>query len=191
MWNTGRLIRSSDLSADDRLRFELSDDGQILSARIVKTASSESNVSVTDPGGKTVAITLDELGRGEGAVLEIVHTSLERFGVLRGTISGMPRGPQDRGRIRHPFNPLPWQIPSSFKAIGNTAFVLTFGIGALLVLISAFGSYLLPVFGPHVGPVMSVIEGVSDVIYAGLAFIVIAQTRQRFPEDLATPELVE
>jgi hypothetical protein len=36
---------------------------------------------------------------------------------------------------------------------------------------------------------MSIIEGVSDVMYAGLAFIVLAQTRRRFPEDLVIPEL--
>jgi hypothetical protein len=191
LWNTGRRIRGSDLSTDDPLRFEVLGDAQILTAQVVKT-SSGSNVSVCQTKAeqnKTAAITFDELGPGEGAVLEIFHTSSERFGVFRGAISGMPRGPQDRGRVRHPFNPLPSQVPGSFKAIGNTVFVLTFGIGALLVLLSAFASYLAPVFGPHVGPAMSIIEGVSDVMYAGLAFIVLAQTRRRFPEDLVIPEL--
>lgn len=192
MWNAGRVIGESDLRADDSLRFEVSGDAQILTARVLKT-SGGSNVAVSQANAdrNAVAITFDELGRGDGAVLEIVHTSSERFGVLRGAVSGMPRGPQDRGRVRHPFNPLPYQVPSSFKAIGNTVFVLTFGFGALLVLLSAFASQLAAVFGPHVGPVMSVIEGVSDVIYAGLAFLVLAQTRQRFPEDLVVPELVD
>jgi hypothetical protein len=60
-----------------------------------------------------------------------------------------------------------------------------------LVLLSAFRPQLAILFGPHVGPAMNVIEGVSDVIYAGLAIILLAQTRRRFPEDLAIPELVD
>jgi hypothetical protein len=60
-----------------------------------------------------------------------------------------------------------------------------------LVLLSAFRPQLAIVFGPYVGPVMNVIEGLSDVIYAGLAFIVIAQTRRRFPDELAIPELLQ
>jgi len=192
-WNTGRVIRSTDLSAEDPLRFEVLGDARIVSAQVVKPLSG-GTLSVGQPNAReanSVAITFDEFNRGDGAVLEILHTSAQRFGVLRGGISGMPSGPVDRGRVRAPFNPLPSQVPTSVKAIGNTAFVLIFALGAFLVLLSAFGSYLLPVFGPHVGPAMGIIEGISDVIYAGLAFVVIAQTRRRFPEDLAIPELVE
>ena len=193
MWNVGRLIRRSDLSSDDPLRFEVSGDGQILTAVVVR-ASTRSNVSVSQPqvgALNATAIFFDELGPGEGVVIEVLHTSAERFGVLNGSIKRMLGPAKDRGRIRHPFNPLPSQVPTSFKAIGNTAFVLTFGIGALLLLLSAFGSSLAPLLGPHVGPAMSVIEGVSDVIYAGLALVLIGQMRQRFPEDLAIPALVE
>lgn len=193
MWNVGRLIRSSDLSSDDPLRFEVSGDGQILTAEVIK-ASTRSNVSASQAQAgalNAAAIFFDELGPGEGVVIEVLHTSAERFGVLKGSIKGMPGPAKDRGRIRHPFNPLPSQVPTSFKAIGSTALVLTFGIGALLVLLSAFGSSLAPLFGPHVGPAMSVIEGVSDVIYAGLALALIVQMRRRFPEDLAIPALVD
>lgn len=192
VWNRGRLILASDMSAEDPLRFEVLGDGEILSARVLKV-SGEFTASVCRMNGseKTVAMTFQELGKGEGAVVEILHTSSEQFGVLRGAISGMPRGPVNRGRVRHPFNPLPSQVPSSFKAIGNTAFVLTFGVGALLVVLSAFTPYLAPVFGPHVAPAMSLIEGVSDIIYAGFAIMVLAQTRRRFPEDLVVPELVD
>jgi hypothetical protein len=38
---------------------------------------------------------------------------------------------------------------------------------------------------------MTVIESVSDVIYAVLALMLLAQMRRRFPEDLAIPELAD
>jgi hypothetical protein len=164
-----------------------------LSAEVI-AASNQTNLSVsrlTTGASNSVAISFDEVGPGEGAVFALLHTSPERFVLLRGAIAGMHDAPQDRGRVRHPFNPLPAQIPTSFKAVGRVAFVLTFAIGALLVLLSAFSSRLAPIWGPHLGPFMSVIEGVSDVIYAILAFIVLAQTRRQFPEDLALPELTD
>jgi hypothetical protein len=175
------------------LRFEVAGDGEIVAAHVVK-ATDGSNVSVCVPNSGTASaarIAFNELGKGEGAVIEILHTSQERFVTLTGALLGMPLQMQIRGRVRHPFNPLPSQVPVSFKAIGHTAFILVFGIGALLVLLSAFRPQLAILFGPHVGPAMNVIEGVSDVIYAGLAIILLAQTRRRFPEDLAIPELVD
>jgi hypothetical protein len=193
MWNRGGAMRASQLRADDPLRFEVPRDAEIITARVMKS-SGQANLSLDRAKAgmaNAVHITFDELGPGEGGVAEILHTSSERFGALRGAITGMRGAPQSRGQLRPPFNPLPSQVPVSFKAIGYTAFVLTFGIGALLVLLSAFGPSLALVLGPHVGPVMSVIEGTADVIYAGLALIVLVQTRRRFPEDLSFPELVD
>jgi hypothetical protein len=193
MWNVGRLIQATDIDAADSLRFEVSSDAEIVGARVMKS-SNHSNVSVSrekSNAANAVTVTFDELGPGDGAVIEILHTSPDRFGVLLGAIRGMAAGPQDRGPLRRPFNPLPSQVPAAFKAIGTTAFVLIFGIGALLVLLSAFGPHLALRFGPHVGPVMTVIESVSDVIYAVLALMLLAQMRRRFPEDLAIPELAD
>jgi hypothetical protein len=193
MWNVGGPIRRSDIDAANPLRFEVVGDGEIIAAAVVK-ASNDSNVYVTMGNAGTanaVTIAFDELGKGEGAVIEILHTSAERCGILAGARSGTRLDVRDRGLVRHPFHPLPSQVPASFKAVGSSAFVLIFGIGALLVLLSAFRPQLAIVFGPYVGPVMNVIEGLSDVIYAGLAFIVIAQTRRRFPDELAIPELLQ
>jgi hypothetical protein len=193
LWNVGGLLRGADIEARDPLRFTVADDGEIIAARVV-AASNDGDVSVRAGNADTVnavRIIFDELGKGEGAVIEILHTSAERCGILAGARSGTRLDVRDRGLVRHPFHPLPSQVPASFKAVGSSAFVLIFGIGALLVLLSAFRPQLAIVFGPYVGPVMNVIEGLSDVIYAGLAFIVIAQTRRRFPDELAIPELLQ
>jgi hypothetical protein len=190
MWNAGALLRGSAIDANDPLRFKVPD-GEIVAASVMKASSGRNVHTGLANGGysDSVTIVFDELGKSEGAVIEILHTSSEPGGIVLGSLQGTPLNLQNRGRLRRPFNPLPSQVPTAFKAIGYTAFVLVFGIGALLVLLSAFRSPLAAVFGPHVEPTMNVIEGASDIIYAGLALILIAQTRRRFPEDLSIPEL--
>jgi hypothetical protein len=193
LWNSGGLIQQADLDANDPLRVEVGGDGKIIAANVVKATSEDSRFHVDLPaqGARAVRIGFSDLGPGEGAVLEILHTASQPFGVVCGGGKNMPAGAENRGRVRQAFNPLPNQIPAGFKAIATTAFILTFGIGAVFVLLSAFSSQLAQIFGPHIAPVMGVIEGASDVIYAALALILIAQIRRRFPEELAVPQLVD
>lgn len=192
LWNRGAPIRGADTAGEDPLRFELPGNGTIVAARVLKTTSPSTKFALVVARNACAAIfDFELLGPGEGAVLEILHTATEPFGRIAGTIGGAPVNTENRGRLRAPFNPLPNQVPSGFKAIGSTTFIVTFAIGALLVLLSAFGSHLALALGPHVGPVMSVIEGISDVIYAIFALVLINEMRRRFPEPLAIPELVE
>jgi hypothetical protein len=193
LWNKGGVIQESDLDGSDPLRFEVDDDGKIIAANVVKATSEDNAIRVDLPANaeRSAPIRISTLGPGEGAVFEILHTASQPFVLVRGAVNNMPAGAENRGRIQHPFNPLPEQVPVSFKTIGNTAFVLTFGIGALFVLFSAFSTQLAQLFGPHVAPVMGFIEGASDVIYAGLALLIIAQMRRRFPEKLAIRQLVD
>lgn len=103
VWNSGEnTVLGSDIVTKDPLRFCVGNDGQVLSASVVK-ASRQFNEFDIQPlpiqSPQEVAFSFNFLDAKDGVVVEILHTSEERRPTIKGTLRGLPRGFNDLGAL--------------------------------------------------------------------------------------------
>jgi hypothetical protein len=132
LWNAGNLtIRGSDIVEADPLRIVVSKDATILRADVISTTRKVNSVKarVHHERQNEVLCSFDYLDSGDGAWIEILHTSENSHPDIVGTIRGLPRGISDWGSM----------FPDSDRRIYWTlaiVIVLFFLISALSVVIS-------------------------------------------------------
>ncbi len=101
-WNSGeKTILGDDIVASDPLRFCVADDGVILSVTLLKTSRTvnEFSAEFSSKSSKDAYFKFGFLDAGDGAVVEILHTSAKRVLTVEGTLRGLPRGMKNLGRI--------------------------------------------------------------------------------------------
>jgi hypothetical protein len=94
-WNDGeKPFLRENLVAHDRLRLQMRDDGHILAATVLKQARNVCmfDVSLCSQTQKEIFVAFAFLDKKDGAVIEILHTSEQKFLDLRGTVIGLPHG---------------------------------------------------------------------------------------------------
>lgn len=106
LWNSGEnTVVGSDIATKDPLRFEVGDDGQILSISVLKTSRSVNDFNLNPYGKKRkneAEFGFDFLDANDGVVVEILHTSTDRRPRVKGTLKGLPRGFRNLGRFTRP-----------------------------------------------------------------------------------------
>lgn len=193
LWNAGiPTVRGSDVVASDPLRFVFPPGTRVLQARVVKATRPVIGFDVTaNPNAPNEALlTFDFLDIRDGAVVEILHTSEERYPQVQGTIRGLPEGLRDWGRVVPAGNSLR-VLPAlfDFRGIGGRLILVllaVYGVGLALYGIAS------PTWaGPsqtdaEVGRWSVVAAG---AVLAGLAALLGWRRRRRFPRNLVTDEL--
>lgn len=101
-WNDGNAtLLHDDIASADPLRFTAAAPYEILSARIIKASSPANKFSVLcSPDSANVEVEFDYLDKGQGGVIQILHTG-EKSGDLAfsGSIKGFGR-PQNTGKTK-------------------------------------------------------------------------------------------
>jgi hypothetical protein len=110
-WNDGLgPIRKDDIVATDPIRCYVPDGAKILRAEILSVSDPNTGLTVTasDERPNEVGLSFDHLNAGDGAVLEILHTSEELRPMVAGSIIGGSQSGKvtDLGPVAQPF-PLP------------------------------------------------------------------------------------
>ncbi|WP_218187312.1 hypothetical protein, partial [Pseudomonas sp. CHM02] len=105
-WNSGEnTVNGEDIVAKDPLRFHVGDDGQILSAVILKSSRAVNDFSIfRSPEFRVneLAFTFNFLDAKDGVVVEILHTSTDRKPSVTGTLKGLPHGFRNFGQFTRP-----------------------------------------------------------------------------------------
>uniref|UniRef100_UPI004056EEBE hypothetical protein n=1 Tax=Candidatus Electronema sp. TaxID=2698783 RepID=UPI004056EEBE len=116
LWNAGeKTILGDDLVTKDPLRLKLRGDGRVLAATVLKTKRDVCQIEALSDAScpNETHIRFDFLDAGDGAVIEVLHTSEERGVDVLGTVRGLPQGLHDIGQINavKTFSlPSPWII---------------------------------------------------------------------------------
>jgi hypothetical protein len=181
-WNAGeKTVLVGDIVASDPLRLKIADDGSVLAATVLKQARAVSQVTaLVDPmKPNEIALSFAFLDSGDGAVIEVLHTS-EKWDIdVMGTVRGFPRGIHDLGRIeasryiRHIF------------ALPGTGWVFV-----ATGLSIAIAGYFVPQEWLSNADILSINnDRVEGVVFALFGISLIFGTRRRYPKSLHVDEL--
>jgi hypothetical protein len=88
-WNAGRdTIDKSDIPVSDPLAIVLSEEGELLDARVVYRSNSSNELDVHIKDGRRARLSLEYLDYQQGGVIQILHTGSERSLSLQGAVKG-------------------------------------------------------------------------------------------------------
>ncbi|AZF24519.1 MULTISPECIES: hypothetical protein [unclassified Pseudomonas] len=140
-WNSGEnTVNGEDIVAKDPLRFQVGDDGQILSAAILKSSRAVNDFSILktpDIGANEITFSFNFLDKDDGVVVEILHTSTDRKPRVKGTLKGLPQGFRNLGQF---IRPKPQKSkPGKLHPLGST--LLPIGV--------ALSGFLTAIYGPR------------------------------------------
>lgn len=94
-WNSGKAtIPGEHVVEDDSIRLEIDQESDILKANVLKVSRKVTKFNLQKNQDKPyqAIVTFDYLDPGDGAVLELLHTSKHRNPKILGTIRGVPQG---------------------------------------------------------------------------------------------------
>ncbi len=193
-WNAGKSsISGGDIVPGDPLRLEFDEGNEIVKARIVRTTRSVNNIQVdSPPKAHRALITFDFLDPGDGALLELLHTSALRFPKVAGTIKGIPRGLVDvagRSRIQ-----VLDKVAARFP-FRRGFFIGMFIFGIAMLVFSLIPKEILPqswfessqntpASPQHAGRFVSIMFFILGLLYMGLPALVLYGGRRRYPAGL-------
>lgn len=104
-WNSGEnTVLGADIVATDPLRFQIGEDGQILSISILKASRSVNDFNIVPSHTETheASFNFNFLDANDGVVVEILHTSTDRKPRINGTLRGLPHGVRHFGQFKRP-----------------------------------------------------------------------------------------
>lgn len=106
LWNNGEnTVLGKDIVARDPLRLVVGDDGEILSASVLKATREFNDFKILkkpENAPNEVEFTFDYLDTNDGVVVEVLHTSTSRKPMVRGTMRGIPKGVRNMGQFTRP-----------------------------------------------------------------------------------------
>jgi hypothetical protein len=190
LWNAGNAsISGSDIVPSDPLRVEFEETDEILKARLVRGTREVNNVEIdSPPKAHRAFLRFDFLDPGDGAVIELVHTSALRVPRVKGTIKGIPEGLVDVGG--GPKDTVFARVADRFPLGRNFLIgMLVFGVG--MVVFSVLPKSLFPAtwFEPlqtsEIGITgISLLSFVLGVLYMGLPGLLLFAGRRKYPAAL-------
>lgn len=150
LWSSGSSsVSREDIASRDALRIIKSDDGEIISARILKTNNESSEFQVSLSNDKSfVAIDFDYLQPKNGAVFEILHTSSSNNLDFKGSFRS-----DCKIEVISSYNSRTSTLPrllinrtiKQFSKLTPTIILFTFGFMGLLLIITG----MLSIFNPQ------------------------------------------
>ena len=138
-WNAGeKTILAADIVEADPLRLKLQDGGSVLAATVLKVGRAvcqvETKLILSRPNEVDLGFAF--LDSGDGAVIEILHTSEKRHPEFLGTIRGLPSGFHNLGRITgREFNRRLFLLPTSPRKLGLITTIFGIAVAAAGLLI--------------------------------------------------------
>lgn len=180
-WNSGEnTVKGEDIVAKDPLRVHVGDDGQILSAVILKSSRAVNDFSILktpDIAANEITFDFSFLDKDDGAVVEILHTSTDRKPRIRGTLKGLPQGFRNLGQFTRP-------KPQKNK---TGALLSTFTTSLFPALVFSSAAFLFAMYFPRpeiisagtFNGLMGALGGFSSA-WLGHAWT----TRRRYPKSL-------
>lgn len=193
IWNEGeKTITSDDIVSSDPFRLRVQGDGRVLAATVLREARdvSKFTASVRSTAPNEIELGFAFLDSGDGAVVEVLHTSHGRHVDVLGTIRGLPRGLKNLGLVGS-LGPLRLRRSLPF---GVTPRSLGWSITIIGVLITV-GSLSFPSPFPVDGNVrVSPIRGEHILAFAGAAYFLLGTfmvyvSRRRYPRGLHLNDL--
>lgn len=152
LWNSGReAIRGSDIVDSDLLRVSLSSEQTILGATVLAVTNKAIGVTITeDPQSAPATLGFKFMNPGDGATIQVIHTSANPFNVwLEGTLVNAA-GPKRVGGMS---KILLYAWLAGFMVVLVLVLRLddslpqsgVFGFLGLLLVMGVIGAYLAPV----------------------------------------------
>jgi len=102
IWNNGtEVLSGEDIVESDLLRFSFPEGSNILSFNIIKNTRDTNDFFLSKDEGRNneLVINFSYLDPQDGATIEILHDSENRYPEIIGTIKGIPKGVEDLGRV--------------------------------------------------------------------------------------------
>lgn len=189
-WNAGAdTLRWSDVVSTDPLRMVFDKGSEILRADIVKTTR-DINVCklVIDQSEKnSLQLEFDFLDPGDGASIEILHTSKSRAPTFLGSIRGVPEGVINWGRILTSQRGSP-PLPRILRA-PKPIFIIGIVLGLFIIVFGLISDTTLVKLSEDIatndkGVFLKYFFIVLGIIYAALPAFLLWSGRKRFPKSL-------
>lgn len=187
-WNAGeKTIPGEDVVSSDPLRVKIEDDGSVLAVTVLKVSREACQFQVTSSPAtpQHVDLAFAYLDAGDGAVIEILHTSESRVADFLGTVRGLPQGLRSFGRIaalgrmRRSF-----PLPGSPRGLGVAVTL----VGAVAVGAAVFVPWEAVRTSSTDVPVRWVVAAAGGLYFLlGVALVLL--TRRRYPKGLHVEEL--
>jgi hypothetical protein len=199
LWNNGtEVLDGNSIVENDPLRFEFSEGENILSYKILRRNNDANRLKIERCEGRAAQLSLDfdYLNPKDGAVIEILHDSINRYPSIKGSIKGVPSGFLDLGKV--------YQAPA-MKRKGLPGFV--FNNPKLVLIVGVVFGFLMMLFGllpeelrntignfPFETENNEPILGQSffyigfGLLYAVLPALVLWLRRKRYPKELELNE---
>ena len=192
-WNAGeKTILAADIVEADPLRLKLRDNGSVLAATVLKVGRTVCQVEakLIPSSSNEVSLGFAFLDSGDGAVIEILHTSEKRHPEFLGTIRGLPSGLHNLGRITdRAFNrriiQLPRPLLRPLRKLGLITAVLGVAIAGAARLVPWES---LSKSSTEAQPTSLVFIG-AGALYLLMGAVLIFLTRRRYPNALHVDEL--
>lgn len=187
LWNCGtRTISGEDVVADDPLRITFEEEAEILKADVIDRTKDVNKFrvekSTTLP--HEAICWFDYLDAGDGVVMEVLHTSSERFPRIAGSVRGIPRGVADygglpiwrsRSRRTYLYSPRnPRQLVWAMLIYGLVCVVM-----GILALTDVLSTESPPSRGLELG------VGFAGFVFVAFGLLLLWVTRRRFPRALS------
>ena len=189
-WNSGkRIIRGSDIVADDAVRCELSPGALALEVRVIKHTRDANNFTaiIDDNSQNRVLLNFDYLDPRDGAVVELLHTDSVRDPSVKGTIRGVPKGMLDWGSrptFDSPF-PLLLRLPKTSKLAKGLAAGLMV-VGLVFIIFGVAAPELLKHMDNSAPTpfALRLVLWTTGTIYAASGGFFLFSFRRRYPKTL-------
>lgn len=190
-WNEGRdTLKNENIVVDDPLLFKFSNDTIILSAKIIKQTRdiNKSYIRISETNSNIAHFGFDYLDQNDGMIFEIIHTDINIYPEIMGTIKGIPEGIQNFGQVdlfnsRNCKNKLVCLLNSKWLL-----FLLMSLIGVFLMLIGIYPSVIETIQSYTIldssNKFIRVFFIVAGVFYFIFPVLVFLQKRKRFPKKL-------
>jgi len=206
LWNAGNTtIRGSEIVERQPLRIAVGaiDEGaRVLEARVTQVRRKVNAISAAlDPAdAQLVRLTFDYLDSGDGARIEVLHTSRFPVALVIGSIRGVPKGCLDWGQLPPSYSRRPWRSTRSpFRIIARllsryprlaAAFVLVVGVTFVVVgLLPDVFIALVPSLGEAGTPMLTRghpnwVPVVFGLLYTTPMLSLLWSMRRRYPREL-------
>ena len=188
LWNHGTDVLYGDrIAENDPLKICFNRGDEILNCTIVKTKeANDLRVVKSSDEPHQLLVSFSYLDPGDGASIELLHTSEDRYPRICGSIMGLPRGFEDLGAIR---------TAEALAARGSASWALIrirrFTNGAVLVMgliMTGMGFVPLEIRENYSDPLPGWILIVGGLLYMALPAGQMFLKRRRHPRALRATE---
>ena len=194
LWNDGKeIVQGNQVVEDDPLRFEFDASDEILKAHVgtVTRDVNKVHVDVLSDIRNVAKLSFDYLDPGDGARIELLHTSKRRYPKILGSIRGIPKGltiltPSRQSPINKAIsNILQFRntILISAAILGGIALIAGFLPSSILLKIKGFMATKSSEQGNSVSDLRTVFIA-TGTLYTLMPLSVFLRMRKKYPASL-------